>query len=401
MSQRIGGASLPLLAGLALQLAVTTLARADTRPFVDATFEARSPPLQPELLIARERYDRVSRQQSIYLRVHEDSALFGMSVRESVSGRLTLTGATIAQVIHRIDELLVTDPGGGAPFEFGIPGAPYAGAGRGLDGNPRVANPVAGAGLDAIRYDLGGQTLDFYFDSLSDVDDVRVIVQYPAPPGPASFSVELYVPETCAPVCGAQRWPPGNVRGVVVGDIEPSAVPDDGVYAGATELQGVRLLVRDMDIVEPVIELGEGLPGTQSGIGFITVDNFEAGVDRAVDNGIDHNGPFGRVDGAAFPSNVDLVAVRFVASALVGPGGTIAASSVAITRVPFGVALGARVATPVRVAVPPGQPTGLYEGTLRAFEDANGDALDNDGLSLTVPMRVRVVSMLSADAGVT
>ena len=54
MSQRIGGASLPLLVGLALQLAVTTPARAETRPFVDATFEARSPPLQPELLIARD-----------------------------------------------------------------------------------------------------------------------------------------------------------------------------------------------------------------------------------------------------------------------------------------------------------------------------------------------------------
>src|SRR5205823_2842774 len=114
------------LALVALGALAPLVASAETQPFVDGTFEERSPPLRPELSVAREHYDSATRRQALYLRFLEDFHSGMTTFPEWVSGRLTVHGATIVDVLYRAADLVATEPGGSGAFLYGIDGAPYA-----------------------------------------------------------------------------------------------------------------------------------------------------------------------------------------------------------------------------------------------------------------------------------
>jgi outer membrane protein OmpA-like peptidoglycan-associated protein len=387
-------------AALAVACCLTpAVALGTTRPFADGAVEARSPPLRPELLVARERYDPGSRRQAIYLRVLEDSPVGTSHPPELAHGRLSVSGARIVEVLWRGADLEATDPGGSAPFTYGIPGAPYDSPGRGLEGgDPFTQVPAPPSEADALRLAADGSSLDFFFSTSATVDDIRVVLQYPDPPRAASFSLRLYGASECAAICGNQGWPPGNVRGFVVGQIEPSVVPDDGVYAETIEISGISLTVLDLDVVEADLDLGPALAGTRTAALPIHVDNFAGGVDLAGDNGFDLNGPFGRVPGFPFPANVDLVAVKVLPSDLLGPGAPIPAAAVSSSPQASAMPVGERRPITIQVAVPAGQAWGVYTGALRVFEDDNGDGLNDDTTEATLGLRLEVVPFL--DAGI-
>jgi OOP family OmpA-OmpF porin len=369
----------------------------ETRPFTDATIEPRSPPLRPELILGREGYDQTSRRHALYLRLFEPSVLGTVQLKKVASGSLWVRGATIVEVLWRKADLQATEPHGSAPILFGLEGASYDGPERGLEGDdPFVADPRVDPESDALRLSPAADRLDFHLATTLGVDDLRVVIEYPDPPHAASFMVRLYHVNDCEGQCGPQEWPPGNVRGMVLGRIEPSAVPDDGVYAGVIELPEVALLVQDLDLSPTAHDFGTVVAGTRSQALTLWVDNGAHGIDLDQDNGVDLNGPFGRLPTTPYPVNVDLTAVRARARDLVGPGGSASEVRVEVAGEPLAVAVGERRPLEIRVDVPPAQPPGSYAGILEVFEDENGNGLPDDRTVATLSLQWTVVAPVDA-----
>ncbi len=356
----------------ALLLWSFALPAAAQTPLVDGAFTPRSADNDPDLVVVRERFDPATNQQSLYLRLHDGARDF-----QSMSGELLLTGATVAEVLWRADDLAAADA------RWGLPGLDYSagGAARGLEGDPSANRPARGEVLDLL--DVSPQRVRFWFGSRADIDEVRVIVQYPPTLGNTRFSVRLY---------HARRPDPAGLPLSTDGGIQIGAlfdiVPDDGDYSEVFEVEDVKLRVEDVDIVERSLDLGQveeggGLAGPRQ----FLVDNDFGGVDHDQDNGFDLNGVI-----TPIPTSGAVEQLRWTTEGLESEtfvGDVIAPEHVRVEGLPTSLARGSRAPVQVAVDVPAETPIGVYRGRVTVYEDNSLDGVlgrdePNDSVIVTV-----------------
>jgi hypothetical protein len=314
----------------------------------------------PDLVIARERYDSASRIQSIYLRLHDDAG-----DAEAVSGVIIFDGATISDVVFRRGALDETDA------TFGLPGIDYVDGdeSRGLEGpDPYMHVPVERGSNDALRLEAPNR-LRFWFGTSNDIDDIRVLIQLPPGASNASFDVQLYSDRTPDPA----GLPHTTQAGIQVGSLV-DRTPDDGDYSEVFEVRDIKLRIQDVDLIEERVDLGfvDGVTGGPSGVVTITVDNFGMGEDPDQDNGFDQNGLISPI-----PSSGDLVALRWRVVGLrssARPGITVRADAL-VANAPARLGAGERLTFEGRINVQPDVPGGTYLGQVYVWEDNDGDRL--------------------------
>ncbi len=356
--------TLRCLLAVAPLVGVAGAAHGQALPSTDRALTTRSADNDPDLVVARETYDTGSRTQSLYLRVND-----GTPDRQAFSGRLIIRGAEAVRAIYNGAELATSDA------LWGIAGVEYGGAapGRGLDGaDPGSYTPVPGDPNDAVRIE-SPRSVRFYFGTDADIDDLRILVRYPAEPGPASFDVQLfYSGDPGRP--DPEGWPLTSQGGIQVGSLV-DAVPDDGDYSEVFEIRSIKLRIEDLDVVEASVEVGTvTLAGGLAGPATLTVDNFANGTDLDQDNGFDQNGLISPI-----PAGSDLEHLAFRTHDLVNAatGELIPAAAVQIVDPPVRVGVGEAVPVSVQVQVPGGLSSGAYAGRLEVFEDNSLDGLRN------------------------
>lgn len=366
---------------LGLLLCLPNGVAAQALPSTDVSFTTRSADNDPDLIVVREAYEPQTRLQSLYLRVND-----GTADRQVFSGRLVIRGATVASIVHRTDEMAISDG------RFGLVGMNYGGevAGRGLDGlDPSSHSGVVGNPDDAFRIE-DANTVRFYLNTAGDIDDFRVLVRYPGEPGPASFDVLLFNPERPDPL----GWPLTHQAGIQVGSLV-DAVPDDGDYSEVFEVRRIKLRIEDLDVVEDGLDLGiVPLEGGTAGPQNVTLDNFSNDADLDQDNGFDQNGLISPI-----PAGSDLEHLVFRAPELVNElaGAVLPPEAMRIQDPPARLAVGSSVAVPVSVVVPAGMPGGAYVGRLEIFEDNDSDGLRDGGEPFDL-VNVQVVVVAPPDA---
>lgn len=384
----IGGVSLPKYgekmrensrkSGIALVVSLVGLpmaGRADAQalPSIDRGLTLRSADNDPDLIVAREAYESRTRSQSLYLRVND-----GTADRQAFSGQLIVRGAEISAIIGRGAELADSDA------TWGIPGVNYGGnaADRGLDGpDPGAYVPVPADPLEAVRVE-DVHTVRFYFGTGADIDDMRVIIRYPAEPGPASFDIQLFNAERPDPM----NWPLTQQGGIQVGSLV-DAIPDDGDYSEVFEVRNIKLRIEDLDVVEDAVTIGAvAVSGGVAGPASITVDNYANDSDLDQDNGFDQNGLISPI-----PAGSDLEHLVFRPGPLINDraGRQIPADAVRLDNPPRSIAVGESLPISLSVFVPADLPPGEYVGRMEVFEDNSGDRIRNgtepfDQVSLTV-----------------
>lgn len=355
-------------------------ATAQAPPFIDGAFTQRSADNDPDLIVVREAYDPATRRQSIYLRVHD-----GSPDHEAFSGLFTVTGATVVGLITGGDALAASDG------DWGIPAIDYSagGAARGLEGaDPATHVPVLRDvnDLAAIR---GPREVRFWLGSRADIDDFRILIEYPPEPDSASFDVLLYGGVHGDP----ERLPPSTHFGIQVGSLV-DFTPDDGDYSEVESVRAIKLRVEDLDILETGVIVGQVDEGVdRAGPGIIHVDNFsDDDIDQ--DNGFDQNGVI-----TPIPAASDLSHVSWIAGELVGPFmATIPAENVEVVGLPREIPLRARVAAEVYVNGLAEVAAGVYTGRLTVWEDNDDDGLV-DRTESSDSVRITVVVGEPTDAG--
>ncbi len=337
-------------------------------PLIDTALATRSADNDPDLIVARERFDAANRTQSLYIRVYD-----GTGDGQVFSGRIRVRGASIVRVLHTEAELRTTDD------RWGIERVDYAGGGegRGLDGIDPFSSVPAGIGdNDALRIEgeAGAERLRFWMSTGSEIDDFRVLIRYPVEPGPATFDVELFGPDE---EDVELRWPSTTQGGVRIGS-PVDAVPDDGDYSEAFSVRNVKLRIEDFDVREGSVAVGE-VPevGGTAGPGRLTLDNFAGSQDFDMDNGFDQNGLISPI-----PSGSDLEHMRLTTTGLVHTQVAdlrIAPETFRFEGVPARLVVGDSAQVSVFVDVPPGTVRGVYVGRVFAFEDNSQDGLPSAG----------------------
>lgn len=351
-------------------------AHAQALPSTDRSLTVRSADNDPDLIVARETYDPATRTQSLYLRVND-----GTPDRQAFNGQLIVRGAEAVRAIYNGGELAASDA------QWGIAGVAYGGAapGRGLDGaDPGSYTPIPGDPNDAVRIE-SPRLVHFYLGTDADIDDLRILIRYPAEPGPASFDVQLfYSGDPGRP--DLQGWPLTSQGGIQVGSLV-DAVPDDGDYSEVFEIRSIKLRIEDLDVVEASVEVGTVTQaGGRAGPATLTVDNFANGTDLDQDNGFDQNGLISPI-----PAGSDLEHLVFRTNDLVNAatGEFIPRDAVVVVDPPVRIGVGEAIPVSVHVQVPPGLSSGAYVGRLEVFEDNSADGLRNgaepfDLVNLTV-----------------
>ncbi len=384
----IGGVSLPKYgekmrensrkSGIALVASLVGLfwvGRADAQalPSIDRSLTLRSADNDPDLIVAREAYESRTRTQSLYLRVND-----GTADRQAFSGQLIVRGAEISAIIGQGAELADSDA------SWGIPGVNYGGnaADRGLDGpDPGAYVPVPADPLEAVRVE-DVHTVRFYFGTGADIDDMRVLIRYPAEPGPASFDIQLFNAGRPDPM----NWPLTQQGGIQVGSLV-DAIPDDGDYSEVFEVRNIKLRIEDLDVVEDAVTIGAvAVAGGVAGPATVTLDNYSNDSDLDQDNGFDQNGLISPI-----PAGSDLEHLVFRPGPLINDraGRQIPADAIRLDNPPRRIAVGESLPVSLSVVVPADLPPGAYVGRMEVFEDNSGDRLRNgaepfDQVSLTV-----------------
>ncbi|MEE2786183.1 MAG: hypothetical protein VX589_02520 [Myxococcota bacterium] len=334
-------------------------------PFVDSTFTAVVEDADPDLVIVRERFDSEKNIQSIYIRFHD-----GTPDYEVVSGRIRFSGATPISLITQGRALKESDA------SWGVAGVNY-GRNRGLDGpDPTTHLPIDDLELVEVEHDLArlemdeeGLSVRFWFGTRRDVDDMRILIRYPEENQTALMQLVLYHrrgPDT-------EGYPGTTDGGLQIGNIEEDIAPDDGRYDNEVfSIQGLKLRLEDLDILEDEIELGRiDYRGGAIGPGIMTIDNMFDGSDADDDNGRDQNGVISPV-----PTSGPLSLLRHQVSPLQGPNNSvIPASGVQVLDLPRSLPAGERSTGQLSVDAPPDLPEGVYTGTIQIWEDNNNDGV--------------------------
>ena len=321
-------------------------------PFVDGAFTTRSADNDPDLVVVRERYDEASRRQSVYLRVHDGAADYQL-----FSGQVLFQGARVVRFIYAAEEMAASDA------QWGLPAVDYSagGARRGLEGEVADFVPEANGLLDHLSRGPNNSAI-FWFGGFDDIDEARIIVEYPPGLNPASMTVELFNLRFPSP----RGFPFSSTGGIQVGSLVDHT-PDDGDYSEVFSTPPLKLRVEDLDILERELSLGqvdEG--GGLAGPGQFTVDNDFGGADADQDNGFDQNGLISPIRAAG-----PLEHVAWEATALVGEATAheIAPEQVRVEGVPERLPLGERASLQVFIAVPPDAPEDKYYGRIHVWED--------------------------------
>ncbi len=346
---------------------------AQSRPFMDGDFNPRSADNDPDLILVREHYDALEQNQSLYLRLHDP----GRSL-EIFSGLLEVQGAEIRELITRGSELEESD------LRWGIQGGAYAGPARGLEGN--LEGPP-GEGQDLIRLERANR-LRFWFGCRGELDDLRIIIHFEEEPSEASLNLLLFYEGRPDP----EGWPETLQGGIQVGSLERHIAPDDGDYSEVFQVEGIKLLVEDLDIPERGLFMGElGPEGGGLGPQSFHVENFFEERDWDQDNGFDLNGSISPI-----PATNPLEHLRWSASDLLGDaGGVIPAAALLLENLPSGLTVGAQAEPEISVEVPSGLPGGLYQGRVDVWEDNDLDGLRaprEPGDALWIRLRIRASS---------
>lgn len=371
-----------LLWGCALACAGLHAASAQVAsgPFVDGDFTGISADNDPDLIVVRERYDPITQRQSVYLRVHDGTPDFLI-----LSGELRFDGVTVVGLVASDAALAEGDA------IWGIEGGPYDGPRRGLEGtDPLTHTPRAGDVSDAL-IQTGPQTVRFWFANASDVDDARVIVEYPGEPGSAKFDVTLFEDDLFPDPDG---WPATTELGIQVGSLE-DFTPDDGDYSEVERVRNIKLTIEDVDLAEDEIFVGALPDGFgRAGPATLTVDNF-AGADLDQDNGFDQNGLISPIRAVE-----DLDHLRWRLTPMISGGGAVlGVDRITLRGAPDRLPLGEQQAVEILVDVPAGTPFGQYVGAVEVFEDNNLDGVP--GLGEPVDQAALVVTVgTPSDGGV-
>ena len=233
----------------------------------------------------------------------------------------------------------------------------------------------------------------FWFGSHADIDEARVVLQYPPTLGSARFSVRLYHRRRPDP----DGLPLSTAGGIQIGALF-DIVPDDGDYSEVYEVEDVKLRVEDVDIVERSlfvgqVEEGGGLAGPVA----FHVDNDFGGVDADQDNGFDLNGVISPI-----PTSGPLEQLTWRSAGLVSDASDadrIEPEQIRVDGLPMVLARGQRQAADVSVDVPAATPIGVYRGRLDVFEDNNLDGMLTGGEPLDGVI-VTVVVGVPPDGGI-
>ncbi len=371
--------------------ALAAPAHAQLSPFEDTGFTTRSPDNDPDLVLVRERYDPATNRQSIYVRSYD-----GSRDHTVYSGEIFVFGATIAEVVHDGEALAATDE-----MWRVLPAEAYGPAeGRGLEGDVLVHAPEGRDSEDAIRR-VCSRGVRFWLGNTNDVDDFRIIIQYPEQPTSASFSVTLFGGRRADP----DGFPPSSQAGLQVGALVDS-VPDDGDYSEVYDISRVKLRVEDLDIVERrLILVGQDEPranrGAMEGGGPVgpetfTMDNFANGIDVDQDNGFDQNGVQSPI-----PVGTNLENLQFLVLDLEGreTGEVIPANVVDVQDVPASLPRGEQAVASVSAVVPAGTSADVYVGQVIVWEDNVEDGL-RSGSETADSVQIVVVVGEPDDGGV-
>jgi hypothetical protein len=363
-------------------------------PFIDGAFETTSSDDDPDLIIVRERFNSLSRIQSIYLRFHD-----GTMDREILSGTLTVVGAEITSVLLDRQSLKESD------MTWGIPSVDY-GLDRGLEGEvPALTTPFIGADDDLLI--VTGNQVRFWLSTTSDIDDFRVLVQYPEEHQAAHLAL-IFWHLRGRDVEGYPVTTPGSngqTGGIVVGSLD-DYIPDDGDFGEILSIGQIRLKTEDFDIQQDELDLGQvdhrgGVLGPAS----LIIDNFLNEIDYDEDNQLDQNGELNPV-----PNQGALDQLRVLTTPLRNEHNEeIPVDQIQVLGVPQIVEERSIQETLISVTVSPNTPTGNYRGFLTMWEDNNlsgtidiGEPTDHIILSLEVAQSERPdVSVMVSDVFVS
>ena len=318
-------------------------------PFEDSGFTVRSADNDPDLVVVRERFDRDTMRQSIYLRSYDGSADHTVH-----SGELLVAGARVAEVITDGAELTASDAMWGVgDLDYGPE------AGRGLEGEVTGHVPLGRDTNDAIRVEQ--RRVRFWFGAARDVDDIRVILEFDEEPVSAHFDVVLFGGRRADP----DGFPSTSQGGVHVGTLGGDEAPDDGDYSEVFEVVDIKLRIEDLDLVERTLSLGEVETDGPVGPARFTVDNFADETDVDQDNGFDQNGVLTPIPSATDLQNLELE----VPDLTTERGDVIEAAQLMVVGLPAELAHGQRTEVEVSAVVPEGTPPGVYRGQLVVWED--------------------------------
>ncbi len=361
---------------LLLLLAAGAL-HAQPRPFEDQGFTIQSADNDPDLVVVRERYDAETRRQSIYLRSFD-----GTADHTTHSGELVVTGARVVEVITDGAALAEGDA------MWGIEVMDYGAAAiRGLEGEVAAHEPAPRDGDDAIR--VAQRRVRFWFGATNDIDDARVILAYDEEPTSARFSVTLFGGRRADP----DGYPVTTQGGVHVGNLV-DRVPDDGDYSEVFEVEDIKLLIEDFDIVERVVALGAVEADGPVGPGSFTIDNYAEGDDLDQDNGFDQNGVLTPIASATDLDNLDLE----IPDLETDRGDVIPAEQLMVVGFPETLAHGESAVVEVAAEIPADTAPGVYKGQLQVWEDNNTDGR-RGAREPADSVRVSVVVGTPPDAG--
>ena len=376
-----------------LLLLATQVCQAQT-PFVDGAFTTITADDDPDLVIVREKFDPEKNIQSIYIRFHD-----GTPDYEIVSGRVRFLGATPISLITSGRALKESDVKWGVGVDEGV----NYGRNRGLDG-PNITTHIptddlelaeAEHDLARLEMDEDGLSVRFWFGARRDVDDMRILLRYPDENQSASMQLVLY--HRRGP--DSEGYPGTSDGGLQIGAIDEDLTPDDGRYDNEVfSIEGLKLRMEDLDIVEEEIQLGRtDYRGGAIGPGVMTIDNMFENFDADNDNPRDQNGVISPV-----PTSGPLTKLRYRVSALEGPDGSlIPASGVQVLDLPRRLEEGQRSTGQLSVDAPPDLPEGIYSGTIEVWEDNNNDGLidaDEPQDSVTIVAEVRDDEEIPVDA---
>lgn len=362
-------------------LSASSVALASPTPFIDGIFETASSDDDPDLIIVREKFNPLSRIQSIYVRFND-----GTMDREILSGTLTIVGADITSVLLDRQSIKESD------LTWGIPGVDY-GLDRGLEGDvPALTNPNVGSDDDLLI--VTGHQVRFWLSTTSDIDDFRILVQYPEEHQAAHLGLTFWHLRG-RDVEGYPVTTPGSngqTGGIVVGSLNDHT-PDDGDFGEILSIGEIRLKTEDFDIQEDELHLGSvDHQGGVLGPASFTIDNFLNGIDYDEDNQLDQNGQLNPV-----PNQGTLEQLTVLTTPLRNENDdTIPVDQIQVLGVPLSVDERSIQETLVSVIVSPNTPTGNYRGFLTVWEDNDssgtidiGEPVDNIILSLEVAQSER------------
>ena len=357
--QRTTG-KLDRLVWVALFLGVLTSQTASAQtPFVDPGITLISEDGDPDLMIVRERFDNLSRIQSIYFRTYD-----GSLDRDVFSGTLEVSGADIVGLIYQRNDLKTSD-------EIWSPTGVDLGLQRGLEGDD-VFGTIPNTNFDSDLIILMGDQIRFWLSTSDDIDDFRVLVQYPEQHAEAQFRVSLFDDRAPSPD-GYPVTTPGDdglAGGIIVGASDDlDLLPDDGDYGEVLSLERVRLKTEDLDIEEGEVNLGVASSnGALLGPTTVTLNNFAEGIDYDNDNGVDSNGQLSPIPNLGPLTDLQYQLTDFISEA----GSSVPASDAQVLGIPETLANGLTARFTVSIQIPEGTPEGIYSSRLRVWEDNDG-----------------------------